>query len=42
LSSRWLLAAGALVIGSGLLLALSDRISEGGPRPVDKSSSHET
>jgi uncharacterized protein (TIGR00645 family) len=37
----WYVVLHLVFVGSGLLLALSDRVSEGGPRPVDKSSSHE-
>ena len=36
----WSLAIHLVFVGSGLLLALTDRISEGGQKPVDKSASH--
>ena len=35
----WYVVLHLVFVGSGLLLALTDRVSEGGPRAVDKSSS---
>jgi uncharacterized protein (TIGR00645 family) len=34
----WYVVIHLVFVGSGLILALSDRVSEGGHRPVDKSS----
>jgi uncharacterized protein (TIGR00645 family) len=36
----WYVILHMVFVGSGLLLALTDRISEGGHGPVDKSASH--
>ena len=35
----WYVVLHLVFVGSGLVLALTDRVSEGGRRPVDKSSS---
>ena len=37
----WYVVLHLVFVGSGLVLALTDRVSEGGARPVDKSSSRE-
>jgi uncharacterized membrane protein YqhA len=34
----WLVILHLVFVGSGLVLALTDRISEGGHHPVDKSA----
>jgi uncharacterized protein (TIGR00645 family) len=34
----WLVILHLVFVGSGLVLALTDRISEGGHRPVDKAA----
>ena len=36
----WYVVLHLVFVGSGLILALTDRMSEGGHRPVDKSASH--
>ena len=36
----WYVVLHLVFVGSGLILALTDRVSEGGHRPVDRSSSH--
>ena len=37
----WYVIIHLVFVASGLLLAATDRISEGGHRPVDRSASHE-
>jgi uncharacterized protein (TIGR00645 family) len=37
----WYVVLHLVFVGSGLILALTDRVSEGGHRPVDASASHE-
>ena len=37
----WYVILHLVFVGAGLVLALTDRVSEGGDRPVDASASHD-